>query len=95
MGREIAAGFDIYSLRTDFLSQSSFENQSTGIGLRFTHNPRTGQDYVWIEIFGKPDSIAAIVELAQTTARRGVYFHGGKTLPHVPEALLVADPAQV
>ncbi|MEZ5956042.1 MAG: outer membrane protein assembly factor BamA [Hyphomonadaceae bacterium] len=34
MGREIAAGFDIYSLRTDFLSQSSFENQSTGIGLR-------------------------------------------------------------
>ncbi|MBX3429006.1 MAG: outer membrane protein assembly factor BamA [Hyphomonadaceae bacterium] len=34
MGREIAAGFDIYSLRTDFLDQSSFENQSTGIGLR-------------------------------------------------------------
>jgi len=34
MGRELAAGFDIYSLRTDFLDQSSFENQSTGIGLR-------------------------------------------------------------
>ena len=34
MGREIAMGFDIYSLRTDFLDQSSFENQSTGIGLR-------------------------------------------------------------
>jgi len=34
MGREIAAGFDVYSLRTDFLDQSSFENQSTGIGLR-------------------------------------------------------------
>ncbi|MEQ1491230.1 MAG: outer membrane protein assembly factor BamA [Terricaulis sp.] len=34
MGREIAAGFDIYSLRTDFRDQSSFENQSTGIGLR-------------------------------------------------------------
>jgi outer membrane protein insertion porin family len=34
MGREMSAGFDIYSLRTDFLSQSSFENQSTGIGLR-------------------------------------------------------------
>lgn len=34
MGREIAAGFDIYSLRTDFLDQSSFENQSTGIGIR-------------------------------------------------------------
>lgn len=34
MGREIAAGFDLYSLRTDFLTQSSFENQSTGFGLR-------------------------------------------------------------
>ncbi|MGQ0531336.1 MAG: outer membrane protein assembly factor BamA [Caulobacteraceae bacterium] len=34
LGREISAGFDIYSLRTDFLDQSSFENQSTGIGVR-------------------------------------------------------------
>ncbi|MGE0046888.1 MAG: outer membrane protein assembly factor BamA, partial [Hyphomonadaceae bacterium] len=34
MGRELAAGVDVYSLRTDFLDQSSFENQSTGIGLR-------------------------------------------------------------
>jgi outer membrane protein insertion porin family len=34
MGREIAAGFDLYSLRTDFRQQSSFQNQSTGIGLR-------------------------------------------------------------
>jgi outer membrane protein insertion porin family len=34
LGREVAAGIDLYSLRTNFLSQSSFENQSTGIGLR-------------------------------------------------------------
>ncbi len=34
MGRDISAGIDLYSLRTDFLSQSSFENQSTGGGLR-------------------------------------------------------------
>jgi outer membrane protein insertion porin family len=34
MGRELSAGFDLYTLRTDFLSQSSFENQSTGLGLR-------------------------------------------------------------
>jgi outer membrane protein insertion porin family len=34
MDREIAAGFDLYSLRTDFLDQSSFENTSTGLGLR-------------------------------------------------------------
>ncbi|HRK63658.1 MAG TPA: outer membrane protein assembly factor BamA [Terricaulis sp.] len=34
MGREVAAGFDLYSLRTDFLDQSSFENTSTGMGLR-------------------------------------------------------------
>ncbi|MGE0595152.1 MAG: outer membrane protein assembly factor BamA [Hyphomonadaceae bacterium] len=34
LGRDLAAGFDLYSLRTDFLDQSSFENQSTGMGLR-------------------------------------------------------------
>ncbi len=34
MGRDISAGIDLYSLRTDFLSQSSFENQSTGGGIR-------------------------------------------------------------
>jgi outer membrane protein insertion porin family len=34
MGRDLAAGFDLYTLRTDFLNQSSFENQSTGVGLR-------------------------------------------------------------
>lgn len=34
MGREVSAGFDLYSLRTDFLDQSSFENQSTGLGIR-------------------------------------------------------------
>jgi len=34
MGREMAAGFDLYSLRTDYRDESSFENQSTGLGLR-------------------------------------------------------------
>jgi outer membrane protein insertion porin family len=34
MGRELAAGFDLYTLRTDFLTQSSFQNQSTGMSLR-------------------------------------------------------------
>lgn len=69
--------------------------RGAGIGLRFTHSPRTGRDYVWIEVFGKPDSIAKIVELAQATASRGVYFHGGKTLPQVAEEQLALDPAAV
>ncbi|MDX2238815.1 MAG: outer membrane protein assembly factor BamA [Hyphomonadaceae bacterium] len=34
MGRDLSAGFDIFSLRTDFQDQSSFINQSTGLGLR-------------------------------------------------------------
>lgn len=34
LGRDLAAGFDLYTLRTDYLSESSFENQSTGAGLR-------------------------------------------------------------
>lgn len=69
--------------------------RGTGIGLRFTHNPKTGRDYVWIEVFGKPDAIAKIVEVAQATASRGIYFHGGKTLPQVAEGRLVPDPALV
>ncbi len=35
MGRDLAASFNVYSLRTDFLNQSSFLNQSTGAGVRF------------------------------------------------------------
>ena len=34
LGREMSAGFDLYSLHTDFLDEASFENQSTGMGLR-------------------------------------------------------------
>jgi outer membrane protein insertion porin family len=34
MGRDLASGFDLYTLRTDYLDESSFENQSTGAGLR-------------------------------------------------------------
>ena len=30
----MSAGFDLYTVRTDFLTESSFINQSTGIGLR-------------------------------------------------------------
>jgi outer membrane protein insertion porin family len=40
LGRELSAGFDIYSLRSDFSDESSFENQSTGFGLR-TYFPLT------------------------------------------------------
>jgi outer membrane protein insertion porin family len=35
LDRDLSAGFDLYSLRTDLLTQSSFENQSTGLGVRF------------------------------------------------------------
>ncbi|MES1201742.1 MAG: outer membrane protein assembly factor BamA, partial [Pseudomonadota bacterium] len=35
LGKEMSAGFDLYSLRTDFLDQSSFQNTSTGMGIRF------------------------------------------------------------
>ncbi|MBL8550754.1 MAG: outer membrane protein assembly factor BamA [Hyphomonadaceae bacterium] len=44
LGRDLAAGFDLFSLRTDFSDQSSFTNQSTGLGLRtsFPLTERTG-----------------------------------------------------
>jgi outer membrane protein insertion porin family len=34
LGRNLSAGADIYSLRTDFLDEASFENQSSGFALR-------------------------------------------------------------
>ncbi|MFZ4070476.1 MAG: outer membrane protein assembly factor BamA [Caulobacterales bacterium] len=34
LGRNLSAGIEAFSLRTDFLDESSFENQSTGMGLR-------------------------------------------------------------
>jgi outer membrane protein insertion porin family len=34
LGRNLTAGIDLYSLRTDDLDRQSFENQSTGLGLR-------------------------------------------------------------
>ena len=53
LGRDLAAGFDIYSLRTDFLDQSSFENQSTGLGLRtsfpLSENSSLGVTYSLIQ----------------------------------------------
>ena len=34
LGRDLAAGVDLFTLRTDYLNVSSFQNQSTGLGLR-------------------------------------------------------------
>jgi outer membrane protein insertion porin family len=34
LDRDLGVGVDVFSFRTDFLDESSFENQSTGLGLR-------------------------------------------------------------
>ncbi len=61
MGREMSAGFDLYSLRTDFLDEASFENQSTGAGLRvgFPIGERTslGMNYQIIHDDTQVDSV--------------------------------------
>jgi len=64
MGRELAAGFDIYSLRTDFLDQSSFENQSTGIGLRasFPASDRTSLGLTYSLIQDETEVADALVD---------------------------------
>jgi len=53
LGRELAAGFDVYSLRSDFADESSFENQSTGLGLRsffpLTENTSLGINYSFVQ----------------------------------------------
>ena len=62
MGRDIAAGFDLYSLRTDFLDQSSFENQSTGIGLRFGF-PLSDRTSLGLDLFADPGSTPQIANV--------------------------------
>ena len=53
LGRRVSAGVDVYSLRTDFLDQSSYENQSNGIGLRIgfpiSENTSLGVTYSLIQ----------------------------------------------
>jgi outer membrane protein insertion porin family len=64
MGRDMAAGVDLYSLRTDFLSQSSFENQSTGIGLRtsFPVSERTSLGLTYSLILDKTEIADGFVD---------------------------------
>jgi outer membrane protein insertion porin family len=65
LGRDLAAGFDLYSLRTDFLDQSSFENQSTGLGLRasFPLSERTGLALTYSLIHDDTEIAAAPVQV--------------------------------
>jgi outer membrane protein insertion porin family len=65
MGREVSAGFDLYSLRTDFLDQSSFENQSTGIGLRasFPVSERSSLGLTYSLIQDKTEIADAFVDI--------------------------------
>jgi outer membrane protein insertion porin family len=64
LGRQMAAGVDLYSLRTDFLSQSSYENQSTGMGLRlgFPVSERTSLGLTYSLIQDHTDIAGALVD---------------------------------
>ncbi|MGE0828865.1 MAG: outer membrane protein assembly factor BamA [Hyphomonadaceae bacterium] len=65
MGRDLAAGFDLYSLRTDFSDQSSFTNQSTGIGLRtsFPVTDRTSMGITYSLLHDDTDVSNFLVDL--------------------------------
>ncbi len=64
MGREIAAGFDLFSLRTDFQDQSSFTNQSTGGGLRasFPVTEHTGMGLTYQILHDETDVANLLVD---------------------------------
>jgi outer membrane protein insertion porin family len=65
LGRDLSAGFDLYSLRTDFLDQSSFENQSTGLGLRasFPLSERTSLGLTYSLIHDDTEIADALVDI--------------------------------
>ena len=70
MGREMAAGFDLYSLRTDFLNESSFINQSNGIGIRasFPLSERAGLGLTYSLILDDTQIANALVDHDQNLA---------------------------
>ncbi|MBI1250040.1 MAG: outer membrane protein assembly factor BamA [Alphaproteobacteria bacterium] len=87
MGRDLSAGFDIFSLRTDFQDQSSFINQSTGAGLRagfpitertslgLTYtilNDDTDIDDIFVDADGDPNTVDFVNQCDPTYISRPV-----------------------
>ncbi|MDX2277105.1 MAG: outer membrane protein assembly factor BamA [Hyphomonadaceae bacterium] len=70
LGRDLAAGFDLYSLRTDFRRQSSFQNQSTGLGLRasFPLSERTSLGLTYSFIHDKTQIANALVDIDSSSS---------------------------
>jgi outer membrane protein insertion porin family len=69
LGRDLSAGFDLYTLRTDFLDQSSFENQSTGLGLRasFPLSERTSLGLTYSLIHDDTEIADALVDIDESS----------------------------
>jgi outer membrane protein insertion porin family len=91
LGRELSAGIDLYSLRSDFIEESSFENQSTGLGLRFgfpiTDTTSLGINYTLVQ-----DSLeVADVGVAVETGIVGVTEVVDQCNVRNPSRLLICD----
>ena len=76
-GRRVVA-----ALRERLARGAIVVKKNGGIGLRFSHDRRTGRDYLWLE-FVSDDAkmVDAVIALARGLATDGVRFHGGKYSP--------------
>lgn len=70
LGRELSAGFDLFSLRTDFSDQSSFTNQSTGLGLRaaFPLTERTSMGLTYSLLYDDTDIADILIDHDENTS---------------------------
>ncbi|HZY68885.1 MAG TPA: NAD-dependent epimerase/dehydratase family protein, partial [Devosia sp.] len=52
------------------------------VGIRFSHDQRSGRDYTWVEFVSDvPELVERVVVMARSLATEGVRFHRGKYVP--------------
>jgi outer membrane protein insertion porin family len=85
MGRNISAGFDIFNTRQDFISEASFETESTGATLR-TGFPVTERASLWLEYTLRNDNV-----ITYTGAANPIALQQGERLTSVASYTLNWD----
>ena len=57
-------------------------SRRAGLGFRFGHDRRTGQDHVWVEfVSNQPEQVEKLLDMARRVSQGGLRFHPGKSLP--------------
>lgn len=79
MGRDVRAGFDLFHSRYDFQTESSFDYQSTGGGVRLSW-PINGNTLLSTRYFLRNDEIIVPTNYCETTGSRALCEQVGENL---------------